>query len=960
MALPATDNFTRADGALGANWTGSVGSDLAISSNEVTGASGADSSMYWNADTPGNDQYAKCTIKNMSAGQYVGPFVRGNATDFVILVAQSNTDFQIQWYNGAAWTQIGSTYSATPTAGDVLEIRATGTTFKGFINGVERISGTNVSAPASGSGGLYVYNNSARIDDFEVGNVATATLEQEGFRFGVDDNTESTHGWEAAQDTNISTADATTKLIRLLANATGDPAAIAYNLKYQKNGSGGYATVPLVASVKTKPVIEAADCTVSGSNTAAASWAVSHPAASTGDLLIFYIAWDDSTTTTGVTAPSGANGETLTAINATPITDSSTETRAKAWYCVATGSWTATTKTFTPSATESWSATVVKVPAGEFDAATPIGTTATRASTAVTDTNVLSAAMTAGASDGGGALLWFAGVDTDPLGGTNPTGWTILQSQDLGAVAHGVAVRNTEVTDSESIAGGDTWAIAGDSWTSIGVIVRAPTTTYDLYISASANITAGGEDTTARLTAPSGKTTSDFVTGRRWDNENGTDTIDITTDNYTEVEWCLTLKSGLTGGDYFDFRVYNADAALDTYTVTPRWTISSAVNLTVNDGASVTQSDAVVLTQVHNITVNDGASVTQADAVVITKQSDLIVADAFSVTQADAVTVTKSTSLTVADGASITQADAVILTQVHALTVSDGTSTTQADAVTLTQAHNLTVADGGSITQSDEVLLNVSVTLTVVDAFSTTQADAVTVTQTHVIAVNDGTSETQADSVTLTQVHNLTVNDGAVITQADAVTLSAAGSVAPSDVFSVTQADSVTLTQVHVLTVDNAFSVTQADNVVLGLAGELIVADGHVTTQADAVTVTKQSDLIVNNAYVSSQSDSIIITQTHTLTVASGYSSTQADAPALTQTHVLILAMCYGVTQADAVTIEIISPVAGVGELEIIKADKLRTTYAQAIETIEAQRNRTTKAQNIETIKAPKEYNIKR
>jgi ACT domain-containing protein len=170
MTLPATDAFTRANGALGSNWAGSVGSDLSITSNEVTGASGADSSMYWSADSFSNAQRSKCTLKAISAGQYAGPIVRANGTDFVVLVAQSNTDFQIQWYNGGVWTQIGSTYSATPAANDVLEIIADGSNFYGYINGVLQISGSNGSAPASGACGLYVYSNSAHVDDFEADN----------------------------------------------------------------------------------------------------------------------------------------------------------------------------------------------------------------------------------------------------------------------------------------------------------------------------------------------------------------------------------------------------------------------------------------------------------------------------------------------------------------------------------------------------------------------------------------------------------------------------------------------------------------------------------------------------------------------------------------------------------------------------------------------------------------------
>ena len=48
-----------------------------------------------------------------------------------------------------------------------------------------------------------------------------------------------------------------------------------------------------------------------------------------------------------------------------------------------------------------------------------------------------------------------------------------------------------------------------------------------VYIAPSANITSGGEATTAQLTAPAGKTTADFSVGRMWDDENGTDSVDI-------------------------------------------------------------------------------------------------------------------------------------------------------------------------------------------------------------------------------------------------------------------------------------------------------------------------------------------------------------------------------------------------------------------------------------------------
>lgn len=74
-------------------------------------------------------------------------------------------------------------------------------------------------------------------------------------------------------------------------------------------------------------------------------------------------------------------------------------------------------------------------------------------------------------------------------------------------------------------------------------------------LSPSSNITAGGENTTAQLTAPSGKTTSDFDAGRIQDDENPGDAVDITADDYTELEWCLIATDEAAVDDIYQFRV---------------------------------------------------------------------------------------------------------------------------------------------------------------------------------------------------------------------------------------------------------------------------------------------------------------------------------------------------------------------------------------------------------------------
>jgi hypothetical protein len=92
----------------------------------------------------------------------------------------------------------------------------------------------------------------------------------------------------------------------------------------------------------------------------------------------------------------------------------------------------------------------------------------------------------------------------------------------------------------------------------------------------SSNIASGGEATTARLTAPSGKTSGDFTTGRRWDDENGTDSLTIAVDDWTTIAWSIEPNgAAVANAEVYEFRIVADGVALDTYTVTPQWTIGT-------------------------------------------------------------------------------------------------------------------------------------------------------------------------------------------------------------------------------------------------------------------------------------------------------------------------------------------------------------------------------------------------
>lgn len=82
-------------------------------------------------------------------------------------------------------------------------------------------------------------------------------------------------------------------------------------------------------------------------------------------------------------------------------------------------------------------------------------------------------------------------------------------------------------------------------------------------MAASSNITSGGQATTFQLTAPSGKTTSDFSTGRMWDDESGLDDVALADSKYTELEFSIQAVSanGAANGHVYSFRLVYLPAA---------------------------------------------------------------------------------------------------------------------------------------------------------------------------------------------------------------------------------------------------------------------------------------------------------------------------------------------------------------------------------------------------------------
>lgn len=711
------------------------------------------------------------------------------------------------------------------------------------------------------------------------------TSEQEGFRWGVDDGNESAHGWEAAQDTNITILDDQSRLLRVLVNATGDPSSIAYTLRYQKNGSGGYVAVPVGSSATTSPPT-APSATVTTVGTAADPWTINRSTASTGDLVVFVLAWDDSTNTTAVTAPAGVNSETAVSI-AGPVASASTEMRMQAWYYVATGAWSSGTLSFDPNATETVRAVSFTIPTGQFNASDPIGWAATTASAGTAESNVNSPTGTTESNDGNGRIYIAFGSDADAL--TVPgSNWNTINNATGGGVGLLVGSRNTLASNSESVSA-LTATITSDSWASLAFVVKPNVVNNEVYITTSGNIAAGGEATTARLTAPSGKSTSDFVTGRRWDDENGTDTIDITTDDYTEVEWLVYLAASLNTNDYIEFRVYAGGSALDTYTVTPKWTVGTA-QVSASESLAVGLTDSIAGAVVVTLSVADSTqiTVTEPSSVIISSVScseSCSIGSVDTITQlAAVVTALDSVAIALSDSAGSVLASASVIDST-VIAVSDvftgGQSFSTADTCAVISTELAAIASSVSCSDSVsvgafETVMQIAAVITAVDSLAVQAADLVRPISVSVVASDSisviagdtfsgGQSLAAVDSLPLQLSDALSIFASASLSDSTAIQLSDSGAAFPLSAIEYSVSDSCAVTLIESATVDFSslieHTVSDSCQVQLDDLGGVIIFGTVAHSVSDICTVTAVDESLLQCSISGSDLCGIVISE---------------------------------------------------------------------------------------------------
>lgn len=172
-----SDNFNRADGGVGANWTGTL-NNHAVISNQVAANAENFCLSFWNADAFPDDQYSQYQITQGPGSAYHGVTVRhASGTDaYYLLTIGGAAAAGIYRIDDGTFTAIQTGITTAFTNGDVIRLEAEGATLRAYENGAQ--VGTDqtdatYTAGAAGIGLSFITGGApVRGDDWEGGALA--------------------------------------------------------------------------------------------------------------------------------------------------------------------------------------------------------------------------------------------------------------------------------------------------------------------------------------------------------------------------------------------------------------------------------------------------------------------------------------------------------------------------------------------------------------------------------------------------------------------------------------------------------------------------------------------------------------------------------------------------------------------------------------------------------------------
>jgi hypothetical protein len=163
----ASDNFNRADGALGANWsTAGVNSWVIASNRAVPNTAAAFNMMRYTGASFANDQECQI-IPQPIGGFFPAACVRMGATGncYAAMVDSASNGWRLARIDLGSNDDLATGTETFNGTTDTIKVRAVGTTISLWRNGVQLASVTDATY-ASGAPGLWSYESNGTVDDW--------------------------------------------------------------------------------------------------------------------------------------------------------------------------------------------------------------------------------------------------------------------------------------------------------------------------------------------------------------------------------------------------------------------------------------------------------------------------------------------------------------------------------------------------------------------------------------------------------------------------------------------------------------------------------------------------------------------------------------------------------------------------------------------------------------------------
>ena len=180
-----SDDFNRADSSnLGASWV-EVSGDWSIVSSQLAPPTSAGTVVLRAATAmASSDHYAQVTLSTVAAVSQ-GVWCRGDSgITNGYLWRNDGTSWDLFSVVSSTFTAIG-TFAGAAVAGDVAKVQAVGSTIKGFVNGVERVSVANSAVATGTSVGIRSATPSGlRYDDFSAADISSGVSGSGSAAFG--------------------------------------------------------------------------------------------------------------------------------------------------------------------------------------------------------------------------------------------------------------------------------------------------------------------------------------------------------------------------------------------------------------------------------------------------------------------------------------------------------------------------------------------------------------------------------------------------------------------------------------------------------------------------------------------------------------------------------------------------------------------------------------------------------